>query len=497
MNRIIKLFASCFTPTRRPTRPAHPALNKAYRLHLEGLESRDLLSVYSVGRDQTYTDLWQVPWDSLSPRDQVLVYWQPHTYHSKIDINTSGIAIIGIPGPDGQLPVLDANGAQENSSANYFTNQIASEGLITIAPTVYNGVVNNVLIQGLELKRANQDSYFYDANGNLQWYDDAAAGVAMYMAQNITIKDCIIHDNGNGIFGKSYGYDGGDLAHIRVIGNDIWGNGVVGSFLEHNTYIEGWFTLYEFNYYGPLRDGAEGVGLKDRSVAPVIAYNYFEGGSYLLDLVDPDDGAGDMVGDPGFGPVWVYGNVLVNPEGGASSLVHFGFDQVAADAQQTLYFYDNTVVNYNSVPDGRYYTYVLKIDGGGTAYVFDNVFDSVSPEGEWAGNFYLATSNYGTGIVFVGVNAAPSGMQPGDEITVGWENMILADDVGFVDVLGSDFRLNPDSPATGVAQGIYGADGFVDEVGLPAAAYQYDFADGGGWTDRPATTNLGVWESDP
>jgi hypothetical protein len=453
--------------------------------------------VYAVGPGQAYADLWQVPWDGLSAGDEVHVYWQPQAYHSKIDINTSGIAIIGISGPNGQRPVLDGNGAQENPSASYYTDDIATEGLITVAPAVWDGVVTDVRIQGLELENANQDSYFYDANGEHQWYQGAGAGVAMYQAQNVTIKDCSIHDNGNGIFGKSNGWEGGDLVNIQVIGNDIWGNGVVGNNHQHNTYIEGWYTLYEFNHYGQLRGGAGGVGLKDRSVAPVIAYNYFEGGAYVLDLVDPDDGASDMVGDPSFGPEWVYGNVLVNPDGNNThTIVHFGFDQLDADAQKTLYFYHNTVVNYNSYPDGHYFTYVLKIDGGGTAYVFDNVLASLSPKGEWSGDFYLATYQYDRGTVYAGVNLAPSWMQPGEDTLFGWQNLILVDDPGFVSALGGDFRLVAGSPGLRAARGIFCADGFVDEVGLPSVDYQYNFAARAGWIGRPAATNLGAWESD-
>jgi hypothetical protein len=80
---------------------------------------------------------------------------------------------------------------------------------------------------------------------------------------------------------------------------------------------------------------------------------------------------------------------------------------------------------------------------------------------------------------------------------VGWQNLIVADDPGFVDTPGSDFRLNPSTPGVGAAHGIYCGDGFVDEFGMPSVDYQYDFADGGGWVARPATTNLGAWESDP
>jgi hypothetical protein len=66
-----------------------------------------------------------------------------------------------------------------------------------------------------------------------------------------------------------------------------------------------------------------------------------------------------------------------------------------------------------------------------------------------------------------------------------------------VNVLGGDFRLTTNSPAIGKAQGIYCGDGFVDEVGIPAATWEYDFANGGGWIPRSADGNLGAWESDP
>jgi hypothetical protein len=498
MNPFIAHVASCLSFKWLDTGTVPAVASKAYHPHLETLESRVVRTAYSVGPGQAYADLWQVPWDSLSAGDRVKVYWQPEAYHSKIDINTSGLSIIGIPGPDGQLPVLDANGAQENPSAAYFTDQIANEGLITVAPAAYNQVVRNVFIGGLELENANVNNYFFDANGNFQWYNVAGAGVAMYEAQNVRIAGCRIHDNGNGIFGKSFGWSGGDLVNVQVIGNDIFGNGVWHSDHMHNTYIEGWYTVYEYNHYGNLMDGAWGNNLKDRSVAPIIEYNYFEGGAHLLDLVEPEDGASDMVGDPSFGAEWVYGNVLVNPDGAAtSSIVHFGFDNVYEDSQQTLYFYNNTVVNYNSVHTNRYYTYVFKIDGDGTAYVFDNVFASVSLQGDWSGMFYLSWSEWGSPTVFVGTNVGPSEMLPGRDTYVGWENMILDDNVGFVDILGGDFRLTTDSPALGVAQGIYCGDGFVDEVGLPTVDYQYDFVDGGGWVDRTDTTNLGAWQSDP
>jgi hypothetical protein len=497
MKRVLKRFASFLDLVPFFMGPGHSPAHRSFRPRLEHLEVRDLLAtVYQVGPGKTYADLWQVPWGKLPPQSKVEVYWQDKAYHSKIDISMSNIAIVGIPGPNNQRPVIDANGAQEDPDASYFTDQIANEGLFTVAPA-WSGVVSNVLIQGLELENANQDSSYYDAGGNLQWYQDSGAAVAMYMAENVRIEDCSIHDNGNGIFGKSYGYAGGDLMNIAVTGNDIYRNGVVNSFLEHNSYIEGWYTRYIGNHYGPLKQGAQGDNLKDRSLAPTIAYNYFTGGAHLLDLVDPDDGSGDMVDQPDYGTEWVYGNVLVNPEGSnCSSMVHFGFDEVFEDSQHTLFFYNNTIVNYNDQQTERYYTYLLKLDGSPTAYVFDNVLDSVDPKGGFSGNFYVSTQEYGSATVYLGVNVTPPWTQPGDDNMVGWVNLILADP-SLVDALHGDFRLSGGSPGVGAAMGLYNGQGFVSlqDAGLPSVSWQYDFVHNR-WVPRDAVTNLGVWESD-
>jgi hypothetical protein len=502
MKQFVAQFASWITLIWRRANTVPPARGGACRLHLESLEARTLRAVFAVGPGQAYTELWQVPWDGLGGGDEVDVHWRPNAYHSKIDITTSDISLIGIPGPLGQRPVIDGYGAREDPSASYFINDIASEGLITVAPATSYYVVDSVLIQGLELENANENSWYRAADRSIQWYQDSGAGVALYSATNVTIQDCSIHDNGNGIFGKSFAdpYLAGDgnLLNVHVIGNTIYGNGVVGSDHEHNTYIEGIYTVYEFNTYGPLIDGAAGVALKDRSDQPTIAYNYITGGVHQLDLVDPDDGAPDLTADPGYGSEWVYGNVLVD-NGTAGSIVHFGFDQVMEDSQTDLYFYDNTVVSWNSITEGGYYnTAIFKVGGGATVYAFDNIFHQQSFDGSRTGQFVLSWADYGSGTVYAGVNVGNANMFPDDGTTktIGWENMVLTDDPGFVNVLFGDFRLNPNSPAVGAAKGIYCADGFTDELGLPSATYQYDFADGSGWLDRSSTTNLGVWESD-
>ena len=66
----------------------------------------------------------------------------------------------------------------------------------------------------------------------------------------------------------------------------------------------------------------------------------------------------DLVNDPGYRKTFVYGNILIEPEGaGNSQIVHYGGDSGDASIYRkgTLYSYNNTVVstrtgNTTSVP---------------------------------------------------------------------------------------------------------------------------------------------------
>ena len=113
---------------------------------------------------------------------------------------------------------------------------------------------------------------------------------------------------------------------ILIEGNWIYGNGNVGSVYEHNTYTAAIGIVYQYNRFGPLRAGAGGNNLKDRSAGLVVRYNWIEGGNRQLDLVDAED-SHVLVDDPSYGETFVYGNVLIEPDGaGNSQIVHYGGD---------------------------------------------------------------------------------------------------------------------------------------------------------------------------
>src|SRR5205085_1483145 len=73
-------------------------------------------TVYEVGDGKRFASLGAVPWTRLSPGDSVRVHWRPEPYREKILLSCRGakghpIRLVGIPGPQGQLPVLDGRNA--------------------------------------------------------------------------------------------------------------------------------------------------------------------------------------------------------------------------------------------------------------------------------------------------------------------------------------------------------------------------------------------------
>jgi len=82
----------------------------------------------------------------------------------------------------------------------------------------------------------------------------------------------------------------------------------------------------------------------------VVRYNWLESGNRQLDLVDAEDSS-VLVNHPSYATTFVYGNVLIEPDGaGNSQLVHYGGDSgTEPDYRKgTLYFFNNTVISTRS-----------------------------------------------------------------------------------------------------------------------------------------------------
>jgi hypothetical protein len=171
-----------------------------------------------------------------------------------------------------------------------------------------------------------------------------AAGVHVARGDHVLLKRLTLRDCGNGLLVSP------QSRNIHVTHCHLFDNGNQGSLTEHNAYTEAIGMVYEGNHFGPLRTGCAGNNLKDRSAGLVVRYNWIEGGSRQLDLVDATGNA--LINqDPQYQQTWVYGNVLIERErDGNNQIVHFGGDSgnQASYRNGTLYFYHNTILTHRT-----------------------------------------------------------------------------------------------------------------------------------------------------
>jgi len=306
-------------------------------------------AVFEVGPGKPYASIGAVAWESLQPGDTVLIHWRAAPYKEKWVIGRQGtaanpITVRGVPGPSGQLPVIDGSGATTRGALNYW-NEV--RGLIKIggSNTPPNTTPSYIVIENLELRSARPPYTFTAANGSTQSYVNNAASIYVEKGENITIRNCTIADSGNGIFiGSPASQPSRDFL---IEGNHIHSNGNINRAFEHNNYSAAIGIVFQYNRFGPLRAGADGNNLKDRSAGLVVRYNWIEGGNRQLDLVDAED-SNLIVSDPSYRTTLVYGNVLIEPAGdGNRQMIHYGGDSgTTSDYRKgTLHAYNNTFVS--------------------------------------------------------------------------------------------------------------------------------------------------------
>lgn len=306
-------------------------------------------ATYEVGPGKAYANIGDVPWEELQAGDTVLIYWRETPYKEKWVIGRQGLAaapitVRGVLGPNGELPVIDGDGATTRPSLNYW-NEV--RGLIKIggASVPADTMPQHITLENLDLRSARTGYSFTSASRTQQSYTDNAAAIYIEKGEHITVRNCTIHDSGNGIFISTS--DDAPSRNITIEGCRIYDNGIESSYYQHNVYTEAVGITYQWNYFGPLRAGCLGNNLKDRSAALVVRYNWIEGGNRQLDLVE---GGGESVlnGDPRYRETHVYGNILIEPVGaGNRQIVHYGGDgsNTANYRKGTLYFYNNTIVS--------------------------------------------------------------------------------------------------------------------------------------------------------
>jgi hypothetical protein len=307
---------------------------------------------YEVGPGKPYTSIGAVPWESLQAGDTVLIHWRSTPYKEKWVISRQGtssapITVRGVPGPGGELPVVDGAGATTRLALDFWSE---TRGVIKIGGSSIPADVTPryITIENLDIRGARTPNTFTDDGGSTQSYSANASAIFVEKGENITVRNCVIHDCGNGFFVASS--DSLASRDILVEGCHIYDNGNSGSIFEHNNYTAAIGITFQYNYFGALRSGAGGNNLKDRSAGLVVRYNWIEGGNRQLDLVDGEDSS-LIRSDPRYRQTHVYGNVLVEPNGaGNRQICHYGGDSgtTANYRKGTLFFYNNTIVSYRT-----------------------------------------------------------------------------------------------------------------------------------------------------
>jgi hypothetical protein len=428
---------------------------------------------YHVGPGQVYVNVGDVAWETLQAGDTVYIHARPTPYYEKWVLNRVGtanspITVRGVPDANGALPIIHGEGATTRTQLDYWNEE---RGILKIGGSnkPADGTPSYIMVENLHFRRARGG---FSGRSGASTYEDNASGIFVEKGNHITVRNCILEDSGNGLFVASATTD------MVIEGNYIFGNGNVGSAYEHNTYTEAQGILYQFNRFGPLCSGCSGNNLKDRSSGTVIRYNWIESGNRQMDLVDAE-GSAVIVADPAYLQTYVYGNVLIEPEGaGNSQIVHFGGDSgTVADYRGTLYFWNNTLVSTRA---GN--TTLLRLSTNAqTAEVWNNILYVTATGNRLALSDSSGTVHYGGNLYKSGISASHSGVT--GSVTNAGGNVVFSNP-GFVAEALQDFHLLESSPARNKA------------VSLPFAAtafpLMYEYLKHQSPVARPADASLDI-----
>jgi hypothetical protein len=419
-------------------------------------------TTYTIGPGQNYTDPGAFPWGHLKPGDTVNIVGNGSAYNEALLISCRGtaakpITINGVAGSDGKLPVFDGANATVNPQFVINTNAFGTMGGIMFysngrGPTTYRP--GYITLKNFEIRNFYKGdtggNTYTDYTGAVRKYPNDSIGIYVLSGDHLTFQNCYVHGNGEGIFAA--GQDGFNrrVTDITLRGNDITGNGNVGGYLDHNSYIECIHPLYEYNHYGPPRPGSNGGALKDRSIGTVIRYNTIYNGTQILHLVESQNEASTSICHPDYRTTYVYGNEIHLESNGCSNMMYLGGDNgdVGWYRKGIIYVYHNT--------------FVCTLKGAGHVELFNMQTNAQSVD---ARNNIIAYFTYGgptsmgehlvygAGQLYCGVNWINSGYGKGNSAPTGeiagTNNLITGKAPGFTNIASPatlDLHLAPGSP---------------------------------------------------
>ena len=344
-------------------------------------------ATYDVGTGKPYAEPDTVPWCALVAGDVVNIYWRATPYKWKFALRGSGtqaapIVVNGVTDSSGHRPQFDFNGARTASGCNSCgTNNIfntASQwSMEDYAGILVRGGVSDpygykpkwIVIKNLEMSGAKSVNSFVNLSGVSTRYA-GTAGIWLQPSADVVLENNVVYDHDWGIFTMSKDDTFLEACERITIRNSrVYGNGVVGSYTQHNVYIQTTNPLVEGNYFGVLRPGAAGSSYKSRCSGEIFRYNYVEASARAIDWVYAEDSGGEagstatgIATQPDYGTDYAYGNIIVNDcslGNCAANPIHYGGDNCGEQDDTStpfvqspyvpyrshLYFFNNTVVS--------------------------------------------------------------------------------------------------------------------------------------------------------
>lgn len=482
-------------------------------------------ATYDVGPGQPLVKLSAVPWASLQGCDNVRIHYSPTPYREIVQIGARGAAnrwirITGVPGPGGELPVLEGSGATAPANLSFSNPVFEGLGMILVLPTTaapYGYKPGYLEISNLEVRGASMRTQFTTRAGQTVAWQKFASGIYIERAEHLAIRNCHLHDNGLGLFQNSKYGEAAQSRDLLVEGNYFHDNGNPGSAAEHNAYTEGVGTVYQFNRFGPVMPGSLGDNIKERSVGLTIRYNVIDGATHLVILEDPESNHDwevqqvDAWGHKLIDAVYIYGNEMRmrNPAWGTLpwgiTAVEVGDATSIAGRSGKVYFYNNTVV---SEQDGTGYgtptTYLfalrrpgVQVQGRNNVFLARSATAGVKPrpfavfyhygEGDFAGNWMSAGW----------FPADPNPHGPGSIMHFGskWDgtgwgaNLVSAlANPGYANVAVGNFHLAAGSPLIGA-----GTAALDPEIAATGNLPTLEYAGQGQWKTRSSMQDAGAY----
>ena len=318
-------------------------------------------TVYEIGPGKTYASTHDVGLHLLTAGDVVRIYAKPDQapYQEKfiaagVGTQSNPIRIVGIPDDEGNKPVFYGYNAVDNTNyGNYYWNE---DRQIILIGQYGSKPAEHLIIEGLEIHGAVCGAPYTNDSGLASAYLSSASGIRVANG-TVTIRDCEIHGNENGIFSSN-------TEDLVIESCTIHDNGVhTSSYQQHNLYLGGGAgsrVTVQYSHIGDLLN--DGQQAKFRAETLIFRYNWVAGGkNSVLDLVeDADNGVSD---------VYAYGNVLIKPAyANNGRMIHFGGDNASVERTGTLFFFNNTCI----VKTANRNVYLFQMTEDGANVIADN-----------------------------------------------------------------------------------------------------------------------------